>query len=176
MSYNLFALQLAAFEQKSVLRQLLSLYKYDFTEFETDDINEHGLYEYKYLDHYWTEAGRYPFILRVDGQIAGLALVRGIESDEKPNAYSMAEFFVMRKYRRNGVGRRAATELFDRFPGVWSVKQVQSNLPSHAFWRDVIGKYTGGHYVEIREEGWDGPVQTFRSGGGVADGSHTAKN
>jgi predicted acetyltransferase len=99
-----------------------------------------------------------------------------LQLGEKPYTHSMAEFFVMRKYRRGGVGQRAAVELFDRFPGVWSVKQVQSNLPSHSFWRNVIGRYTDGNYEEIREAGWDGPVQTFISGGGAADGSHTAKD
>ncbi len=37
-----------------------------------------GLYDYMYLDHYWTEEGRHPFFIRVDGKLAGFALVREI--------------------------------------------------------------------------------------------------
>ncbi|WP_405459491.1 GNAT family N-acetyltransferase [Paenibacillus sp. HJGM_3] len=168
-------LELAAFEEKTVMRQLLSLYKYDFTDYLPDDINEHGLFEYKYLDHYWTETGRFPFFLRVDGRLAGLALVRRFESGDQPYAYDMAEFFVMRKYRRSGLGRSAAVELFDRFPGRWTVRQVETNVPSQAFWRNVIRSYTGGSYEEIRREDWDGPIQTFVSGGRSADGADPAR-
>jgi predicted acetyltransferase len=34
----------------------------------------------------------------------------------------MSEFFVLRKYRRQGIGRTAAVELFERFPGPWRVR------------------------------------------------------
>src|SRR5215471_15872892 len=36
---------------KAVLRNLLELYRYDFSEFTGDDVDEHGLYGYPYLDH-----------------------------------------------------------------------------------------------------------------------------
>lgn len=54
-------LEKVAYGQKSVLRQLMELYKYDFSEYELDDVNEQGYYDYAYLDHYWTEDGRYAF-------------------------------------------------------------------------------------------------------------------
>jgi len=88
-------------EEKSVLQQLLELYAYDFSEYDGADLNEHGYYGYTYLDHYWTEAGRSPFFIKVDDQLAGLVLVsdyRYVATD--PATRSIAEFFVMRKYRR----------------------------------------------------------------------------
>ena len=50
----------------------------------------------------------------------------------------MAEFFVMRKYRRLGVGRRTAEEIFSRFPGSWTVRQQHTNSAATAFWRSII--------------------------------------
>jgi predicted acetyltransferase len=50
----------------------------------------------------------------------------------------MSEFFVMRKYRREGVGRTAARELFASFPGSWLVHEVPGNDAATAFWRDAI--------------------------------------
>jgi predicted acetyltransferase len=44
----------------------------------------------------------------------------------------------MRKYRGQGVGRRAAMELFQRFPGLWQVRQQQTNPHATGFWRSVI--------------------------------------
>jgi predicted acetyltransferase len=153
------------YEQKSILRNLLELYKYDFSEFEPDDVNEYGLYEYKYLDHYWTEAERHPFFIKVNGRLAGFALVRELGSTEQNETiYSMAEFFVMKKYRRSGVGRHVSMELFTRFSGLWKVAQVETNEPAQRFWRRTIGEYTHNRFQERREEGWDGPIQVFSTG------------
>lgn len=158
------SIQEVEYEQKSILRNLLELYKYDFSEFyPEDDLNANGLYEYKYLDHYWTEDGRYPFFIKVDDKLAGFALVRMIGTEFNQNIYSMAEFFVMKKYRKQKVGQTVAQELFNRFRGIWKVAQIEANQPAQDFWRKTIDRYTDGNYQEIREEGWEGPIQTFSS-------------
>ena len=83
---------------KAVLRQLMELYLYDFSEFDHEDVNEHGVYGYRYLDHYWTEAGRHPFFIQVDDQLAGFVLIRRLTPpDETPVIMAISEFFVMRK-------------------------------------------------------------------------------
>ncbi len=68
--------QVSTAEEKSVLRNLLELYNYDFSEFDHADLDAHGFYGYGRLDHYWTEPGRYRFLVRVDGKLAGLVLLR----------------------------------------------------------------------------------------------------
>lgn len=157
-------LEQVAFEQKSVLHNLMELCQHDYSEFNGEEVNEHGLFGYRYLDHYWTEAGRYPYFLRAGGKLAGFALVRTLEGSNGPT-YSLAEFFILRKYRRQGVGGRAAGRVFDLFPGVWSIHQEAQNLPAQAFWRKAIGRYTAGTFAEVSKEGWEGPIQEFRSPG-----------
>ena len=61
--------------QKSVLRQMLELYLYDFSEFSKEDLAENGYFGYTYLDAYWQEAGRFPFFIRADGRLAGAAII-----------------------------------------------------------------------------------------------------
>jgi predicted acetyltransferase len=158
-------IQRVEYEQKSILRNLLELYKYDFSEFDPDDdLNLNGLYEYKYLDHYWTEDDRYPFFIIIDDKLAGFALVRFIgENDIDQTKYSMAEFFVMKKYRKLRVGQTVAHKLFDQYRGIWKVGQIEANKPAQAFWRKTIERYTNGNYKEIREDNWEGPIQTFSS-------------
>ncbi|MGH2634171.1 MAG: GNAT family N-acetyltransferase [Tepidiformaceae bacterium] len=146
-------LEPAEFTDKSVLRNLLQLYLHDFSEFTGEDVGPDGLYGYHYLDHYWTDPDRYPFFIRVEGVVAGFVLVRATAP------YDMAEFFVMRKYRRLGVGSVAANLAFERFPGPWQVRELLANLPAQAFWRRVIGAYTGGAFAEHRDE--EEVVQTF---------------
>ena len=159
--------------ERPVLRRLMELYLYDFSEFDLADVGPHGLYEYPYLDHYWTEPNRYPFLLRVEERLAGFALVTrynyltGERDPDHGAAWIIAEFFVMRKYRQQGVGQAAALQLFDRFPGAWQVAQLRENTPASAFWRKVIDLYTHGQYQEqeLDDEHWCGPVQFFQSPG-----------
>ncbi|MEW6405005.1 MAG: GNAT family N-acetyltransferase [Chloroflexota bacterium] len=155
-----FDLTPASINDKSVLRNLLELCQHDYSEFNQADVDEHGLFGYKYLDHYWTEQGRYAFLVRVAGQLAGFALVRQMDDA----THSMAEFFILRKYRRHGLGRRVAHRIFGMFPGAWSVSQEEGNLPAQAFWRRVISDYTDGDYEEASlEHPETGVVQTFKT-------------
>ncbi|MGH3281079.1 MAG: GNAT family N-acetyltransferase [Trebonia sp.] len=71
-------------------------------------------------------------MFRVDGAWAGLALVF------TGDPHDIAEFFVMRKYRRRGIGAEAVAQLFERFPGEWTVRQQLSNPAATTFWRKAI--------------------------------------
>ncbi len=134
--------------QKSILENLMQLYFYDFSEFNEADVTETGLYgSYPYLDHYWVEKNRYPFFIYVKGKLVGFALVIRIHEDEQIY-YSMSEFFVLKKYRRNGVGAVAAKKLFVQFKGDWRVTQILANQPAQTFWRKVIHEFTDGRYSE----------------------------
>jgi len=152
----------ALVDEKLILRHLMQLYLYDFTEFEDFDVDDHGLYRYDYFDHYWTEENRHPYLVRVAGKMAGFALVKAKEHEGGAPYTDMAEFFIMRKYRGQGVGQAAAFALFDLYPGEWEVSQIATNLPAQTFWRKIIGRYTGGHFEEIVLEDGD-VVQSFRS-------------
>ncbi|MCK5786276.1 MAG: GNAT family N-acetyltransferase [Candidatus Sabulitectum sp.] len=154
-------------EDKQVLMNLLELYQYDFSEFDKADVNAHGLYGYKYLDHYWTEPGRHPFFITVDDALAGFVLV----SDfcylcEPGDARSISEFFVMKKYRRMGVGEIAAWSVFEMFPGKWEIIQHPENTPSMEFWEKVITDVTRGEYrkLEAETEDWTGLALIFTKG------------
>jgi predicted acetyltransferase len=140
----------ATLEDKPLIANLLQLYLYDFSEFMGWTLNAHGSFDYRYLDHYWTEEGRYPFLFRVDGALAGFALVRTLEGDEPVHA--MAEFFVMRGFRRGGIGATAAHALFDRFPGHWSVMEMEQNTAALRFWRRVIDRHAPGAWTERRDD------------------------
>ena len=153
----------AGIQEKPVLRNLTELYRYDSSEFDGEDVGEHGLFVYRYFDHYWTEPGRHAFIVRVSGRLAGFAMVRAIGAGEGDPIHQIAEFFIMRKYRRQGVGARVAHRIFDMFPGRWRVAEEEANTPAQAFWRKVISGYTGGSFKEIRDVEWAGPVQEFKT-------------
>ncbi|MEW5867055.1 MAG: GNAT family N-acetyltransferase [Bacillota bacterium] len=126
-------------------------------------MNEHGLYGYKYLDHYWTEPGRHPFLVRVGSKLAGFALVRTIRMSDGSTYYSMVEFFIMRKYRHQGIGQAVAFQVFDMFPGRWRVAQTQGDEPAQKFWQQVISRYTNGQFRNVEDDSWRGPIQEFEA-------------
>lgn len=140
-------LQLMKEEQKSLLIRLMELFNYEFSIYSNEDINEYGYYGYAHIDDYWNEEGRFPYLIRVDGKIAGLALIcPHCEYRKEENARCVGEFFVMPKYRRTGVGQEAAVQLFDKHRGFWEVCYWRDNRPAACFWTKVIEKYTNHHY------------------------------
>jgi predicted acetyltransferase len=154
----------ASMEERPILRRLMELYQYDFSEFDGADLSPLGIYDYPYLDHYWVEAERSPYLVRVNGHLAGFVLVaRNNYLTRLKDAWVIAEFFILRKYRHQGVGEFTARYIFDFFHGDWQVGQITQNLAATVFWRKVISRYTNGNFEEIDldTDRWHGPVQIF---------------
>lgn len=154
--------------QKSIVANLMQLYKYDFSEFAaagTDhgDVSADGLFAYETLDSYWHDNGRFPFTIHADGRLAGFALINRWSALDRPLDRSVAEFFVLRKYRRYRVGSRAAKQLFERFRGRWEVPVAWYNPPALSFWRTIVPSVTDGPVEECAGDGerWAGTVLCF---------------
>lgn len=143
------------------IRRMLELYQHDLSDIWDQDLDEHGEYGYA-LDRYWSAPLHQAFVFRVGGHYAGFALV---DDDVclKESQLWMAQFFVVRKYRRCGVGARAAGVVFDTLRGRWEVGQMPRNLAARDFWRRTIGAYTQGAFVEheLHDRRWDGWLQCF---------------
>ena len=155
-------LRTPARSDRSVIRHMMELYLHDFSEFEDADLDEHGLYGFGDLDYYWFEPTHAAFLVTVDEKLAGFVLVDNevlVEGNER----SICEFFVLRKYRRRGVGRQVACQVFDRMPARWEVRVIEQNAPAQAFWRSVIAEYTQGASQEtmLDDENWRGPAFSF---------------
>src|SRR5277367_1777145 len=115
-------------DHEPVLANLLELYVHDFSEFLDLDIGENGRFGYPSLPLYWSELGHHPFLIRADGKLTGFALVKNVPGVSGSEAvWDMAEFFVLRGYRRRGVGKLAAHELWRRFSGRWDVRVMHRN-------------------------------------------------
>jgi predicted acetyltransferase len=94
-----------------------------------------GPLHYPYLALYWQDRQRLPYLIRVNGDDAGFALVR--EHPEQ-RFHEMAEFYVRPQYRRHRVGRHAARALFAGHPGWWHLQVLDDNAPAQAFWAAAI--------------------------------------
>ena len=145
-------------DDKEILRNLMEKYDYELSQYGKDDVNKLGLYGFDYLDNYWQEgAKRWAFFIKVDGKLAGFAMILSdyFYVDNKESDYVMSDFFVMYKYRNTGVGKFAANYLFDKYKGKWQLNTVNINVTSVAFWKKVVGDYTGEAYEIIPNEKLD---------------------
>lgn len=158
----------ASYQENSILSNLLQYYLFEFSPISNLELDDAGLFSYPYLDHYWTEPDRFPFLVRVHGELAGFALLRrgtyfSYQLDSDQSGMMIAEFFVMKGYRRQGVGTQVALDLFSLFPGRWEIAQEPRNHAGQAFWRRLISEYCGGEFTEfvLDNASWRGPVQVF---------------
>ena len=134
----------AAPEQEPILANLLELYAHDFSEFHDVELGADGRFGYKYLPLYWKEPDRRPFLVRIDGKLAGFVLVmRGSKVSGDEDVWDVAEFFIVRGYRRRGFGMKAAHAVWEKFPGRWEVRVMQSNHAAKEFWERAIRRFTG---------------------------------
>lgn len=157
---------------RPIVWRLLQLYLHDLSEIDGGALNERAEFQYRWFDAYWTDPDRAAFLVPVRGEWAGFALIRRSATNE------VAEFFVVRKYRRRGVGRRLAVDCFRHFPGRWRIHQLARNAPAAEFWRAVIpvpftetsnSKGTTQRF-EIRPERPPTPSRTRAAAGGATKG------
>ena len=125
-------------------------YLHDLSAFDDSyyTLDDRGLWSPDHLPGWLQEDTDHPFILLESGRRVGFALVNQAPSPHMHPGmdFRMSEFFVLRSYRGQGIGRRAVFTLFDRFRGKWEIFELPRNEPAIRFWRGAIGAY--GRYAE----------------------------
>ena len=144
----------------TLIQNLIRFYIYDMSEFMGWPCPQNGLYggvdDQPYYfgqtpdneDALWPDGwiGKGYKIL-VDGEIAGFCLVR-LFNKENVRLHDIGEFFIIRKFRHKGLGKRVAHTVFDLFPGPWQVRQLLENRPAQQFWQKVIAAYTNNKFED----------------------------
>jgi predicted acetyltransferase len=141
----------------TVVGNLLELYSHDLSEAFSLELGPGGRFGYEKLPLYWSEPDRrFPFLIRRGHLLVGFVLVtRGSPASDDPDVFDVAEFFVVRRHRRCGVGRRAAFLLWSRFGARWVVRVAEANHRGCQFWASAVAEYTRGVFLETRRS--DGP-------------------
>lgn len=141
------SLQRATPADAGLLANLLELYIHDVCDvFPAVELGDDGRFGYAPLPLYWSEPERrFAYVIRYGERIAGFALAkRGSPVTPDPETLDVAEFFVLRKLRRFGVGRAAARLLWQALPGSWTVRVAERNSRALAFWSEVVSDFTAG--------------------------------
>lgn len=121
--------------QKPVIANLIQLYLHDMTEFMPFPVDPDGRFAYDYLYRFWHA----PYLITSADEIAGFALV----INECPLAgrapcWFMAEFFVLKAYRKTGTGRAAVAQALKAHPGQWHIAVPHANRAAQTFWAKTL--------------------------------------
>jgi predicted acetyltransferase len=126
-------------EQMPLIRNLYQFYLYESSDWEQEDVEVDGRFYIhdEHLVRYWQEPGWSAQLLLVDGFIAGFLL---IERSELPgvDALELADLFILKKYRRQGIGRALATQVLMSGEYNWLVRFYGQDEIALAFWRSVL--------------------------------------
>ena len=151
-------------DQCATLQNLAQLYIHDFTDFlgpnRQIDVGEDGRFaDLIGLERYWTEPDRSVWFIHTDGALVGFALLNKVTHSGEPADFNMAEFFVTRPYRGQGVAARAVVDLLNAHPGQWEVAILARNTPAQRFWPRAVAAARISQYETEIQEGE--PVRTL---------------
>lgn len=135
-------------EEKEILYRLLQYSLYEESGTDLNEMGEDGLFEYRWFDCYFEQQDameRDAYFIRAQetGKLLGFVMVN--EYMQKfSEGHNIAEFMVIPKYRRRGVGKKAAVQCFEKYRGNWEVRPSYGSEKAYLFWKNVIEKYTDG--------------------------------
>ena len=154
-------------ERAPTLKNLLELYAHDFSEYVPLQLGANGRFDLLLGDEWWQADDHYPFFVHADGKLSGFALVRrGSRVTDDAKVMDIAEFFVVRGARRQGVGVKVVRELFRVLPGPWEARVRAGNTPAFAFWSRAFSE-SAGQAPEVADFSKAGVAwQVFRAGAG----------
>lgn len=150
------ALQPAGPDQRRAVANLIHLYLYDMAADTPFPLQDSGPYDYDHLDAVW----QYPYLIRAGDALAGFAPVTShCPITGQTPCWSMAEYFVLRPYRRQYAGRTAFHAIVARHPGTWHIATPHHNLGAARFWPKAIpARFT---QTSARHDGMDWTVRAF---------------
>ncbi|WP_314383514.1 GNAT family N-acetyltransferase [Pseudomonas brenneri] len=126
-------------EQAELIRNLYQFYAYESSDWEQEDVEADGRFyiHEEHLSRYWQDPQWSANLLLVDGYIAGFLLIERSEL-AGINALELADLFILKRYRRKGIGRAMATQVLTSGEADWLVRFYDQDEASQAFWRSVL--------------------------------------
>jgi predicted acetyltransferase len=154
--------------QEPIIQNLAQLYTHDFSDFwvgtSKGDLLPDGRFAPYPLEQYWSRPRWSASLIWSNEILAGFVLVNDQAHSGEPVDRNVGEFFVLRKHRGMGVGRRAAETVFSRHPGSWEVAVARKNVRALEFWRKTIGGTAGAADIQefdVNNQNWNGQVFRF---------------
>ena len=138
-----------------VLENLFRYYVYDMSEFMSWKISGDGEYPFNAdaLAIYWQQDDHIPYFIYVSGALAGFALVKRLQHGK--TLYDMEQFFVLRRFKGQGVGKQALAKVVAIHNGSWQIRVLKENTAAFHFWQSAITQVVGKRYKITEEKDGD---------------------
>ena len=133
-------------DELETIENLMQFYVYDFSEWLPLKLDEQGFFNIQPKLDYWRNSATRPFLIRVDGELAGFVTVDD-ETHIVGAEYNIGYFFVSRRFRGQGVAKFVVSALLSRFPGQWQIFHIDANQPARLFWAKVVPDLTSGEFT-----------------------------
>lgn len=134
-------LQPATADQLALIRNLYQFYAYESSDWEQEDVEVDGCFYVcqDYLELYWQRPDWSAQLILLDGFIAGFLL---IERSEIPgvDALEFADLFILKKYRRLGIGRALVEQVIIASEQSWLVSFYQQDPLAVPFWQSLLSQ------------------------------------
>jgi predicted acetyltransferase len=126
-------------EHATLIANLYQFYAYESSDWEQEDVEVDGRFyiHEEHLARYWEDPQWSANLLLVDGFIAGFLLIEGSELPGI-DALELADLFILKRYRRKGIGRAIAPQVLSSGDANWLVRFYDQDEVSQAFWRTVL--------------------------------------
>ena len=130
-------------DKKDTLFRLLQYSLFEESISDLNDMNEDGLFSYKYFDLYFEKDDRDAFFIREkkSNKLLGFVMIN-THVERCGSGHSIAEFMIIPKYRKNKIGKTAAFMCFDLYKGNWEVSPSYGSSSAYNFWNNVIDSYS----------------------------------
>lgn len=157
-------LTLATHETRYIVQNMFVSYFYDLSQYDDQIIiNAHGLPMWEPFGlpgprtadecapfNWWIRDKCQLYIIEVAGQPAGFVIILADKTELIPEVdIELMDFYIVPKYRRQGLGRQAARAAFGLYHGRWQVFQLERNAAARAFWQAIIKDYTHDQYENL---------------------------
>ncbi|QVM93510.1 GNAT family N-acetyltransferase [Pseudomonas entomophila] len=126
-------------DQADLVRNLYQFYAYESSDWEQEDVEVDGRFyiHEPHFERYWQSPGWSATLVLVDGFIAGFVLV---ERSELPgiDAFELADLFILKKYRRLGIGRAVARQFLCEGDADWLLRWHGADAVATQFCRALL--------------------------------------
>jgi predicted acetyltransferase len=131
-------------DSRMLVGSLWQFYKHDLSEFLGTRPESDGKFRPGRLPSYFDDPDRCGYLIYAEQELLGFAMLLGIE---KPPVV-IGDFFILRTFRRSGIGSNAAKLVMQTQMGPWEIPFQTDNSGAARFWRRVAESLAPGRWSE----------------------------
>lgn len=138
--------------EKRILKNLFSYFMHDLSPYEDIELDKHGFFNCPDIKLIIENKGLKPFLIFHKKEIAGFINISMPVFAADKTTHVIQQLFVLKKFRRLGVGKEASKLVLNKFPGKYAIGQLIKNKPAVKFWKSFLKELNIPYESEKRKD------------------------